>query len=57
MRKIVLLLPLIYLMPRLLADQTMAVYAAEPVADVLAVTFTAILFAIQFRRALGKMKS
>jgi len=52
MRKFVLLLPLIYLMPRLLADKTMAVYTAEPVADILAVTFTAILFSIQFKKAL-----
>ncbi len=52
MRKFVLLLPLIYIMPRLMADKTMAVYTAEPVADVLAVTFTAILFVFQFRKAL-----
>ena len=56
MRKFVLLLPLIYLMPRLMEDQTLAVYAAEPVADVLAVLFTAILFAVQFRRALHEIK-
>ena len=52
MRKFVLLLPLIYLMPRLMADQTRAVYTAEPVADILAVTFTAILFFFQFRKAI-----
>lgn len=51
-RKFVLLIPLIYLMPQLLADKTTAVYAAEPVADVIAVTFTAILFAVQFRKAM-----
>ena len=55
MRKFVLLLPLIYLMPRLLPIKTMAVYAAEPVADLIAVTFTAILFAIQFKKALNSM--
>ena len=33
-------------------DQTTAVYLAEPVADVIAVTCTAILFATQFRKAL-----
>lgn len=54
-RKFVLLLPLIYLMPRLVADRTMGVYLAEPVADVLAVSFTAILFAVQFRKALKKL--
>lgn len=51
-RKFVLLLPLIYLMPRLAADKTMGVYMAEPVADTLAVTFTAILFSLRFRKAM-----
>ena len=55
LRKFILLLPLIYLMPRLLADQTMAVYTAEPVADAIAVTCTAILFAVQFSKALRKL--
>ena len=56
MRKIVLLLPLIYLMPMLIADKTMGVYMAEPVADVAAVTFTAILFCIVFRKAMKKLE-
>ena len=51
-RKFVLLLPLIYLMPHLMADKTTAVYTAEPVADVVAVTFTAILFFFQFKKVL-----
>ncbi len=56
MRKFVLLLPLIYIMPAVFtADRTSAVYAAEPVADVLAVTFTAILFFFQFRRAMASI--
>lgn len=55
-RKFVLLLPLIYLMPRLVSNQTLGVYLAEPVADVLAVTFTAILFMFQFKKALKKIK-
>ena len=53
MRKFILLIPLIYIMPQILrANQTMAVYMAEPIADLLAVTFTAILFAVQFRKTL-----
>ena len=56
MRKFVLLLPLIYLMPTVMADKTMAVYTAEPVADVLAVTFTAILFFFVFRKAMKKLE-
>ena len=55
LRKFVLLIPLIYLLPRLLADQTMAVFLAEPVADAIAVTSTAILFAVEFRKAMRKL--
>ena len=55
-RKFVLLLPLIYIMPRIVSDPTTGVYMAEPVADVLAVTFTAILFIFQFRKALKKIE-
>jgi Na+-driven multidrug efflux pump len=51
-RKFVLLLPLIYLMPQIITDKTVGVYTAEPVADIIAVTFTAILFAVQFKKAL-----
>ena len=54
-RKFVLLLPLIYIMPSILADKTQAVYMAEPVADIIAVTFTAILFTFQFKKALKEI--
>lgn len=58
MRKFVLLIPLIYLMPQIIrSNQTMAVYIAEPIADLFAVTFTAVLFAVQFRKTLKKVKS
>ena len=54
-RKFVLLIPLIYIMPAILsADKALAVYMAEPAADVIAVAFTAILFAVQFKKTLGK---
>ena len=50
-RKFILLLPLIYLMPRILTgNQTMAVYLAEPIADFIAVSFTSVLFYFQFRK-------
>ena len=55
MRKFVLLLPLIYALPHLVEDKVMGVYLAEPVADVIAVTFTVILFYFQFRKALKKL--
>ena len=56
MRKFILLLPLIYLMPRIFTDnQTMAVYMAEPVADFIAVSFTCVLFFFQFKKALRSL--
>jgi Na+-driven multidrug efflux pump len=55
-RKFVLLLPLIYIMPHMVSDPTVGVYLAEPIADVIAVTFTAILFAFQFKKALKKIE-
>jgi len=57
MRKFVLLLPLIYIMPMFIADKTSAVYMAEPIADFLAVSFTAVLFYFQFKKAINDMKS
>jgi putative MATE family efflux protein len=55
-RKFLLLLPLIYIMPNLIKDPTIGVYMAEPIADILAVSFTVILFVFQFRKALGKIE-
>lgn len=55
-RKFVLLLPFIYLMPNLVQDKTIGVYLAEPVADIIAVTFTAILFAVQFRKSMKSLE-
>jgi putative MATE family efflux protein len=56
-RKFVLLLPFIYLIPLFVQNKTMGVYLAEPCADILAVSFTAILFAFQFKKAMKKLKS
>lgn len=57
MRKFVLLIPLIYLLPHLLSiDETMAVYLAEPVADFFAVLFTAVLFTFQFKKAIEQIQ-
>ncbi len=56
-RKFILLLPLIYLLPRLLpSNQTTAVYLAEPIADFLAVSFTSGLFYFQFKKALATLE-
>lgn len=58
MRKFVLLIPLIYTLPRLFSGApTTAIYAAEPVADLLAVTFTAVLFGVQFKKSMKKLET
>ena len=57
MRKFILLLPLIFILPTFIEDKTTAVYLAEPIADVLAVTFTAVLFYFRFRAALKTIKT
>ena len=57
MRKFVLLLPLIFILPHVFTgDQTSAVYMAEPVADFFAVTFTCILFRSEFKKALKTLE-
>lgn len=57
MRKFILLIPLIYIMPAILREnKAVAVYMAEPIADFLAVTFTAILFFFQFRKCLRQIE-
>ena len=55
LRKFVLLIPLIFILPHILPDQTMAVYTAEPAADTLAVIFTMVMFGTQFKKALKKL--
>lgn len=44
LRKIVLLIPLIFILPMFIADQTFAVFLAEPIADAIAVSITATMF-------------
>ena len=55
LRKVVLLIPLIYILPHILPNQVDAVFSAEPIADFLSVTFTSILFTIQFRKAIASL--
>lgn len=55
LRKFVLLIPLIYIVPHFVSDATMGVFLAEPIADALAVAFTATLFFFEFRKALKKL--
>ncbi|MGN0135314.1 MATE family efflux transporter [Anaerotignum sp.] len=56
-RKIILLIPLIYILPHFFEKKDMAVFLAEPVADFIAVTTTAILFAWQFKKAMKDLEA
>ena len=50
LRKVILLIPLIFLLPAILPDKVFGVFLAEPVADTIAVTVTSILFLREYRR-------
>ena len=54
-RKFVLLIPLIYIIPHAVSNPTVGVYMAEPIADIIAVIFTSILFAFAFKKALAEI--
>ena len=55
LRKFILLIPLIYILPHVMENKTNAVYMAEPVADIIAVSCTLILFMVQFRKSLRRL--
>jgi len=57
LRKIILLIPLIYILPPFFADKASAVFLAEPVADALAVATTAMLFARQFKTSMAQLET
>ncbi len=56
-RKFVLLIPLIYITPHFIVNKTMGVYLAEPISDAIAVTFTIIIFSIQFKKAIKQLQN
>ena len=53
LRKIILLIPLILVLPHILADQVFAVFLAEPAADILAALTTGSMFLWRFPRILS----
>lgn len=55
LRKVVLLIPFIYIFPQVFDNKAIGVYFAEPAADFIAVSVTSIMFIIQFKAALKKI--
>ena len=56
-RKIIVLIPLIYILPMLLEDDVFAVFLAEPIADVIAVATTVTLFYKEFKKLQQQMEA
>ena len=56
-RKIIVLIPLIYILPMILKDDVFAVFLAEPIADVIAVATTVTLFYKEFKKLQQQMEA
>lgn len=56
LRKVILLIPLIYIVPLFMENKCDAVFLAEPIADFIAVSTTAIMFIIIFRKSMKKIE-
>ncbi len=52
LRKVILLIPLIFILPRFVGDKVFAVFLAEPVADLLAAAVTGTVFFVQLPKIL-----
>ena len=55
LRKIILLVPLIFILPIIMEEKLFAVLLAEPVADVTAVLITSICFTVFYKKTLNVM--
>ena len=54
LRKLILLIPLIFILPLFLSDKVFAVFLAEPVSDILAAAITTITFLSRFNGILNQ---
>lgn len=54
LRKIILLIPLIFILPMFIKNQVFAVFLAEPISDILAATVTTTTFLTRFNRILKR---
>lgn len=55
LRKIILLIPLIYILPMFIEDKVAAVFLAEPVSDIISILTASSLFAVVFSKEMKKM--
>jgi putative MATE family efflux protein len=57
LRKLILLIPLIYILPNFFQDKVFAVFLAEPVSDITAATITILTFVFSINRILHSSES
>jgi putative MATE family efflux protein len=57
LRKIILLIPLIYILPNFFDDKVFAVFLAEPVSDAISIITASITFAVVFSKEMKQMKA
>ncbi len=57
LRKVILLIPLIYILPNFFENKVFAIFLAEPIADSIAIAITVSLFIYQFKKVLIKMEN
>ncbi len=57
LRKVILLVPLIYILPNFFEDKVFAVFLAEPVSDAISIITASIVFAIVFNKEMKQMKA
>ena len=56
LRKVILLIPLIFILPNFFQDKSFAVFLAEPVADIIAAAVTTFMFFRFFRKLMKEGK-
>lgn len=54
LRKLILLIPLIFILPNFFADKVFGVFVAEPVSDIIAAAITTLVFFTQFKKIMSK---
>ncbi len=57
LRKVILLVPLIYILPNFFEDKVFAVFLAEPVSDAISIITASIVFFFVFRKEMKEMKA
>ncbi len=57
LRKVILLVPLIYILPNFFENKVFAVFLAEPVSDAVSITTASVVFFFVFRKELKNLKA